>query len=228
MSWQDATVANEHDRTSGRAIHSGLAAYYEREAELGTRSELRGERRRYREQFVELLTEELRSRLVDVGSGPGLDTAGFAAAGFDVVGVDLAHANVVRMRDASVRGVCASLYEPPFADGSFEAVWTMSTLVHVPDDRFDEAMVAMVALAAPGAPVAIGSWGGYDLEQHSEFGPVGLPRFFSWRSHDRWIAMLERHAEVEHFETHHPNPGRDEQYQFAIVRRSGGGRSPGS
>jgi SAM-dependent methyltransferase len=123
------------------------------------------------------------------------------------------------MHDRGLYGVCGSLYDPPFADATFDAVWTMSTFVHVPDDRVDEALASVVALAKPGAPVAIGTWGGFDREGVHEFGEIRPYRFFSLRTHERWVATLARHASVETFDTRRPDPKIDWEYQFAIVRR---------
>ena len=78
----------------------------------------------------------------------------------------------------------------------------MSTFVHVPHERFDEAITEMLRVVEPGAPLGIGTWGGLDFEGVPEFGELRPYRFFSLASHDRWREMLARHAEVELFETY--------------------------
>lgn len=168
--------------------------------------------------FVTLLMREGRRRLIDVGAGPGLDAQAFTNSGIDVVGLDLTPAHGAAMAQRRIPAVVASLYQPPFGPGSFDAVWTMSTLVHVPDSRLDEALAAVIGLARAGAPVGIGTWGGFDFEGVHETGDIRPYRFFALRNHDRMRAVLARHASVDRFDVTRPAPDSDWEYQFAVVR----------
>ncbi len=135
-----------------------------------------------------------------------------------MVGVDLAPANAALMRAQGLAGVAGSLYALPFSDATFDALWTMSTFVHVPHARFDEAMSELMRVVRPGGPVVIGTWGGVDLEAVPEFGELRPYRFFSLATHDRWRAMLARHGRVDRFETGPPDPQSGWEYQWAVVR----------
>ncbi len=200
------------------ALDGDLIAYYDAEARGGHRSAHGDLRVNLRRRFAELLRYDDVRTVIDVGAGPGLDTALWAADGFAAVGVDLAHANVERMRDVGLTSVTGSLYQLPFRSTTFDALWTMSTFVHVPHDRFDEAITEMMRVVEPGAPLGIGTWGGLDFEGVPEFGELRPYRFFSLASHDRWRAMLERHSVVEQFETYESTGGQGWEYQFAVVR----------
>ena len=161
------------------ALDADLIAYYDAEARGGHRSadgDLRVELRR---RFAALLRNEHISTLLDVGAGPGLDTARWDAEGFGVVGVDLTHANVERMSDVGLTGVTGSLYQLPFRSEAFDALWTMSTFVHVPHERFDEAITEMLRVVEPGAPLGIGTWGGSTSKEcpsSASFGRIGSSR----------------------------------------------------
>ena len=201
-------------------LDADLAAYYDAEARAGVRGELDTMRLGIRHGFVDLMRREHRRRLVDVGSGPGRDTLAFQQDGFDTIGVDLAPANLVLMRERGAVGSAGSLYALPFADAIFDALWTMSTFVHVPHDRFDEAMNEFVRVVSPGAPLAIGTWGGRDFEGAPEFGELRPHRFFSLASHGRWRSMLERHGQLEVFETFPATDPSGWEYQYAVLRTS--------
>jgi ubiquinone/menaquinone biosynthesis C-methylase UbiE len=221
------------DRDAGvSALDADLIAYYEAEARGGHRSAYGDLRVDLRRRFAELLRNEHSNTLLDVGAGPGLDTARWDAEGFGVVGLDLTHANVEHMREVGLTGITGSLYHLPFRAAAFDALWTMSTFVHVPHDRFDEAIVEMLRVVEPGAPLGIGTWGGLDFEGVPEFGELRPYRFFSLATHDRWHSMLARHAEVELFETYESAEGHGWEYQFAVVRtklsNSSGVRMPRS
>ena len=66
-------------------MDADLTAYYEAEARGKHRTKQVDLRVRLRQRFGELLRGESRTRIVDVGAGPGLDVAGFQADGFAVV-----------------------------------------------------------------------------------------------------------------------------------------------
>jgi 2-polyprenyl-3-methyl-5-hydroxy-6-metoxy-1,4-benzoquinol methylase len=75
------------DSVSG--AEAPLREYYDEEARRLTRQHKGPLRVSLQERFVELLHGEQRRSVIDVGSGPGLDTVVFRDAGFSVVGVDL-------------------------------------------------------------------------------------------------------------------------------------------
>ncbi len=100
----------------------------------------------------------------------------------------------------------------------------MSTLLHVPDDRLDAALDEITAALVPGAPVAIGVWGGRDWSGRAPFdadADAGPSRTYFLRSHDRWRAVLARHGDVERFETWTAPDLGDWVYQWAILRVRG-------
>lgn len=198
---------------------SELQAYYDNEAAAGARAAMqsRGRRDELRASFVDQLVEEGRTSVVEVGSGPGTDAGAFLDAGIDYSGFDLAVGNSRSAQSAGLRIVPGSLFAPPFRRGSFDAGWTMSTLLHVPDDRFDAAMAATVSLLRPGSPLAIGLWGGVDREFTNETDHFDPPRFFSLRSDERARTMLASFGTIESFESW-PNDRSDWSYQFAVVR----------
>jgi alkanesulfonate monooxygenase SsuD/methylene tetrahydromethanopterin reductase-like flavin-dependent oxidoreductase (luciferase family) len=124
------------------------------------------------------------------------------------------HARSIEFREADALAL-------PFPDESFDALWTMSTFVHVPDERFDAAMAALLRVVSPGAPLGIGTWGGRDFEGITEFGALRPYRYFSLATHERWRSMLARHGDVQHFETFAPEQPGGWEYQYAVVRRRG-------
>ncbi|MEI8412381.1 MULTISPECIES: class I SAM-dependent methyltransferase [unclassified Kribbella] len=65
----------------------------------------------------------------------------------------------VRTRTSYLRKLdarAASVLELPFEDRTFEAGWTMSTLLHIADEDLDDALAEIVRVLRPGAPLGIG------------------------------------------------------------------------
>lgn len=106
----------------------------------------------------------------------------------------------------------------PFPPRSFDAGWTMSTLVHVPDDQLGAALDAIAVRLVDGAPLAVGLWGGRDHQGHSDRDTIQPPRFFSARSHERARVMLSRVGRLERFDTWAGPGSTDWEYQWAVVR----------
>ena len=195
-----------------------LIAYFDAEATGGHRVGHGALRHELRARFAEELRANDLTHLVDVGAGPGLDTEDWQRVGFDVVGLDLAHENVRLMHQRNLRAVTGSLYTLPFHTHSFDALWTMSTFVHVPHARFDEAIAEMIRVVCPGGLLGIGTWGGQDFEGVPEFGDIRPYRFFSLASHDRWHDMLSQHATIKSFDTYAQPGANDWHYQFALLK----------
>lgn len=200
------------------SLRHDLTAYYDQDAPIRAGRPLSPIRLGFQQRFVDLLAAERRHRVVDFGCGPGRDSQAFVEAGHPTTGLDL---SAEHFRHATTTGfdrLQASLLHPPLRPGSFDAGWSMSTLVHVPDDRFDEAMSAIRYVLQPGAPLGLGMWGGGDHEGPSVEDTISPPRFFSRRSHDRVNVMLAAHGEIEVSEIIDPLDRPDWQYQFAILR----------
>ncbi|MHA6629378.1 class I SAM-dependent methyltransferase [Pseudonocardia sichuanensis] len=194
-----------------------LAGYYDSEVHERAGRELPAERVARRGEFVALLAGEGRGSVLEIGSGPGRDGAAFAAAGLAYTGVDLAPASVAVCRGIGLDVHVASVLDLPFPDAAFDAGWTMSTLLHVADADLDAALAEVVRVLRPGAPLAVGLWGGGGIGEgpHGDDGH-GPARFFSFRGDERVRDALGRHGTVERWMTW---PGsRSLHYQFALVR----------
>lgn len=198
------------------AVERDLATYYDREA--GDRAERSINPRRVdgRTRFIARLGPH-RPRTLEVGIGPGLDAAAFVADAAPVFGVDLSCEHARRATAQGAHVTVGSVRQLPFRDGSFAALWTMSTLMHVPNASIAEAVGEIRRVLAVGALGAIGVWGGPDVEEYDSPGTYGPPRLFSRRSDDRWRSLLAVIGSIEEYETWDHEPGRY-WYQWAVVR----------
>ena len=84
-------------------------------------------------------------RVLDLGCGPGIDAAGFARRGLDVVGLDITESFLRRAREhfvevtadcqARASFVRGDMRSPPFMDGSFDGIWASGSFHHVPREQ---------------------------------------------------------------------------------------------
>jgi SAM-dependent methyltransferase len=205
---------------SRRRREQDLRSYYDAELPTRARRAVDPERAARRDRFMRLLAIERRRTLLEVGCGPGRDGEHFARAGLEYVGVDLAPAAVAYCRRLGLRAEQASVLELPFDDASFDAGWTMSTLLHVADDDLQAALSELARVLAPGAPLVVGLWGGAPREElHNDGTTRRPPRFFAVRSDDGLRHALSTIGSIAAFDTWpHPEPDSGLHYQLAEVR----------
>lgn len=163
------------DEASVPAIEPETARYYD--AEEGREGRPLDPRRvAARDRFIELIRADGRDRpVLEIGTGPRRDALALVDAGLAVVGVDLSVGHATRAAASGVTMTVASARASPFATSSIGSLWSMSTLMHIPAVAIEDTMLEIARVLAPGATVAVGVWGGPDIEHFSEC-DAGIPR----------------------------------------------------
>jgi SAM-dependent methyltransferase len=201
-------------------LRADLARYYDQDAARRAERTLPDERIARRGWFIARLREEGRQRLIEIGTGPGIDGAAFRTAGIEISGVDLSPANVELARAAGIDAHVAAAQDLPFASGSFDALWSMSVLMHMPDPELEAALAEFARVLRPGGPAAFGMWGGDGAEGANPEDDLDPPRYFNWRTDAAVAAAIGRHARLDVFETWpvETADGRTHRYQWVVAR----------
>jgi SAM-dependent methyltransferase len=138
-------VAEEKQRAREQWSHDPAGAVYGREHEFGTREFFDAvERHRYTEyapwmKAVMGFNDCAGARLLEIGCGMGTDLLQFARGGAEVTGVDLTPRSIeISRQHFAVYGArgdfaIADGESLPFADDSFEVVYSNGVLHHTPD-----------------------------------------------------------------------------------------------
>jgi SAM-dependent methyltransferase len=207
-----------------------LAAFYDQEAPVRATRPMTRERIRHQELFIQLLKSERRHAILEVGCGPGIDGLKFVQAGIHYTGVDLSEEHVRLARAQGLDASVASGRELPFADGTFPALWTMSTLHHIPNSDIDDLLAELVRVTAPSALIAVGLWSGDDEEVLNPEDVEEPRRFYSRRSDASVQRIFGAHGTLEHFETWPEGSGTEsgpggghwtQHYQYLVMRSPG-------
>ena len=147
--------------------------------------------------FVEHLGAVQAPTVLEVGCGAGRDGLVLTASGCAYTGVDLSPAAVQICRDRGLHVLEASATNLPFADDSFDAAWSMSTLMHLPGSGLDQAIGELGRVVKPGGPVEIGVWGHTSNREWTK----ADGRYFKHRSDEELQETLRALGDVVAFET---------------------------
>jgi SAM-dependent methyltransferase len=166
------------------------------------------------------------ARLLEVGAGTGQDSAYFQQEGFAVVAADLSPAMVEHCRAKGLEAHVRDFLRLDFPAGSFDAVYAMNCLLHVPNHDLPAALAAIRAVLRPGGLFFLGVYGG---GQESAEGPIAddrhvPPRFFSWRTDEQLLGFATAWFDVVDF--HAVEVGQAHRFQSLTLRRPGSAQEP--
>ncbi|MBT2233176.1 bifunctional 2-polyprenyl-6-hydroxyphenol methylase/3-demethylubiquinol 3-O-methyltransferase UbiG [Nonomuraea sp. NEAU-A123] len=172
-----------------------------------------------REVFLNRLKRRGCRRVLEIGAGTGQDSAYFQENGLEVVAVDLAPAMVALCREKGVEAHAMDFLSLDFAPGSFDAVYALNCLLHVPNGDLPAVMDAICTLMQRGGLFFLGVYGGGSLtgEGPYEEDDHDPPRFFSFRSDEQLQEYARKSFEVVDFHAVGTGEGR---FQSLTLRRS--------
>ena len=106
--------------------------------------------------FLDRLRVIEASSLLEVGAGTGQDGVYFRDAGLRVVAVDLSPEMVRRCREKGLEAQVRDVKHLGMPVGSFDAVWAMNCLLHVPDADLPAALREIRSALRPGGLFYVG------------------------------------------------------------------------
>jgi SAM-dependent methyltransferase len=153
-----------------------------------------------REAFLARIRAAGAQRLLEIGAGTGQDSAFFAEHDLEVVATDLTPEMVEHCRAKGLDAHAMDVLHLDLPDASFDAVWTINTLLHVPNADMPAALEEIARCLRPGGLLFLGVYGGESLGEGIFEGDTHDPkRFFSFRSDDELRAFVESAFEVVDF-----------------------------
>jgi SAM-dependent methyltransferase len=194
------------------------ASYGEAAAQRRDRYEKQAWKLTERAEFLRRLRQENYGRLLEIGAGTGQDSRYFADAGLDVAATDMSPEMVSQCQAKGLAARVMDFSAPAFEPGSFDAVYAMNCLLHVPNSELPSVLTLIRELMRPGGLFFMGVYGGQGTE-----GPLAdddhvPPRFFSWRT-DEQIQVFARQC-FEMVDFHVVQHGADRnRFQALTLRR---------
>jgi len=171
-----------------------------------------------RDNFLELLQQEHSTTLLELGAATGSDAAFFKAHGLDVVCIDLSPQMIERCRARGLVAHVMDVADLRFPPDSFDAVYAMNCLVHVPKAQLRSVLGRVSALIKPGGLFYVGIYGGRELEGVWEEDYFEPKRFFSHYLDQDLCASVVEFFTLESFQRI-PHGWRGLHFQSLILRR---------
>jgi len=155
------------------------------------------------------------ARLLEVGAGTGQDSMFFQQEGFAVVAADLSPVMVEHCRAKGIEAHVRDFLHLDFPDASFDAVFAMNCLLHVPNRDLPAVMAVIRAVLRRGGLFFVGVYsaeGPIDDDQHVP------PRFFSWRTDEQLLGFAAA-ARFDVVDFHPVDTGGGYRFQSLTLRR---------
>lgn len=154
-----------------------------------------------REQFLNRMRTENCNRILEIGAGPGRDSLYFQQAGFDVTCIDLSEEMVKLCREKGLNAHCMDFSELNFSPDSFDAVYAMNCLLHVPKAQLSMVLDQIIHVLKPNGLFFCGVYGGQDTEGIWEGDTYEPKRFFAMYDDEVLLDILEGKFHVVDFHT---------------------------
>jgi SAM-dependent methyltransferase len=132
-----------------------------------------------RQQFLLLLQQEGKASLLEIGAGTGNDGLFFRDNGMDVVCTDLSPAMINLCREKGLQAYVMDFLGLDFPPGSFDAIYALNCLLHVPTHALPAVLGKLRELLRPGGLFFLGVYGGIEQEGPHEEDWQHPPRFFA-------------------------------------------------
>ena len=159
------------------------------------------------------------ARLLEIGAGTRQDSAYFQDESFVVVAIDLSATMVEHCLAKGIEAHVVDFLHLNFPFASFDAVFAMNCLLHVPNHDLPAVLAAIRAVLRPGGLFFVGVYGANESAE----GPIDddeyvPPRFFSWRT-DQELLGFAADARFDVVDFHIADLGRGHRLQSLTLHR---------
>lgn len=154
-----------------------------------------------RKDFSDRLKNEKKKSVLELGAGAGFDSKFFQDEGFEVLATDLSPEMVKVCQKRDIPAQVGDIYNLSALKRSFDAVYSMNVLLHVPKNDLPIVLNSITQVLNPNGLFFYGVYGGHNKEDViTDNTKMGLPRFFSFFSDESLLNAVVNHFEVVDFQ----------------------------
>jgi SAM-dependent methyltransferase len=171
-----------------------------------------------REQFLRYLGQEGRSTVLEIGAGTERDSLYFQQNGLQIISVDLSEEMVRLCKEKGLEARCMDFYHLDFDSESFDAVFALNCLLHVPKAQLDSVLEQIERVLKPGGLFFCGVYGGQETEGVWEKDFYEPKRFFSMFEDEAIVKVMQSRFQMEDFHTVSMGEGAP-HFQSLLLRK---------
>ncbi len=175
-----------------------------------------------REHFLALLHAEGKRSLLEIGAGPGHFGAFFRDRGLDVTCTDLSPEMVRLCREKGLTAHVMDFLQLDFPPASFDAVFALNCLLHVPSADLDGVLAVVQNLLKPDGLFFYGVYGGHSFEGVWSEDHHVPPRYFVFYPDDELRRRVASRFDEVYFRAV-PLEDDKSHFQSLILRPKGPG-----
>lgn len=164
-------------------IKSNLIETYNKNGAVREAANIESWKLELRADFLSLIKEENKSSLLEIGPGTGKDSLFFQENGLSVKAIDLSTEFVKICRQKGLDAQVMDMAELSFAEESFEAVYALNSLLHIPKKELPVVLKNIQTVLKPNGLFYMGVYGSENESEHIwEDDPLTPKRFFAFYS----------------------------------------------
>ncbi|GGA07768.1 hypothetical protein GCM10008018_61790 [Paenibacillus marchantiophytorum] len=202
-------------------VKQTLKASYDQQARLRNEETIQIWKSEEMDRFLKRLHEvspDTSKRVLDLGSGPGHQAVYLQNQGCEVTCVDLSEEMVAICKEKGLAAFAMDFYNLGLPEQSFDAVWTMNALLHVPKEGLHQVLTNIETVLKPEGLLYLGLYGGYESEGIWEHDTYRPQRFFSFYEDEHIQRKVAEVFDIEQF-TVLPMEGTQVDYQAILARK---------
>ncbi|MFE5318581.1 class I SAM-dependent methyltransferase [Paenibacillus sp. NPDC056579] len=154
-----------------------------------------------RERFISKLREEGKTAVLEIGAGTGKDSEYFRSEGFSITCIDLSEEMVKHCKAKGLDAAVMDFYNLQFPDRSFDAVYALNCLLHVPKAELGQVLDEIKRVMKEDGLLYMGVYGGKDSEEIWEDDWCEPKRLFSMYTDESVQEAVRVHMDIEYFQT---------------------------
>lgn len=174
-----------------------------------------------RQSFLNRLLEDNQQTLLEIGAGSGRDSMFFQDQGLTVICTDLSTEMINLCKLKGLEAHEMGFDSITFPDESFDAVWALNCLLHVPKHELEGILEGIKRVLKSDGYFYMGVYGGRSSEGIWEDDFYEPKRYFSFYENEELITILKKYFTVFSFEELGSDTigGKDLSFQSFVLKK---------